>query len=128
MYDARFGACSAGSRRLCSCFFEDYILFVLAIELLRGITTSSVVPYPYVREVSMRCNFDPVRKLHSFSAAVEPVSCLSWWQKTMLCIGSSGEEQAMLARALICRVWRVVERSCGLLAWFQTLQLLILDQ
>ena len=34
----------------------------------------------------------------------------------------------MLARALIWRFCRVVEGSCGLLAWFQTLQLLILDQ
>ena len=45
-------------------------MFVLAIKLLRGITTSGVVPYPYVREMSMRCNFDPIRKLHPFSAAL----------------------------------------------------------
>ena len=49
-----------GSRRLC----------VLAIELLCGITTSGVVPYPYVQAVSMRYNFDLVRKLHSFSTAL----------------------------------------------------------
>ena len=51
-------------------FFEDYILFILAIELPGGITTSGVVPYPYIREVTMGCDLDPIWKLHSLSAAL----------------------------------------------------------
>ena len=68
--------CAALWRLLCrvspalKLLLEDYILFVLAIELFCGITTSGVVPYPYVREMTMGCNFDPVWKLHSLSAAL----------------------------------------------------------
>ena len=109
-------------------FFEDYILFILAIELLGGITTSGVVPYPYIREMTMGCDFDPIWKLHSLSAALSLYSIFHGVAKyyVMHRVFRGGANN--VGESFDLEVCRVVEGSCGLLAWFQTLQLLILDR
>ena len=72
MYDARFGACSAGScrfwrifRRITYCSFCPYIIYLLC-----GISTSGVVPYPYRRKVAMCSNFYPIWELHAFTSSL----------------------------------------------------------